>query len=388
MSTHSAVFDDDDEPPRGIASIPARISRRVSDYFGRRLTDTSQAVPSPGQPPLPMTATPNTQHPRTFSRTSKTNGSAYGYGGYRSRLASGATLNPRRGSMATSMRYRRGSNVDNHGRGSMAEGDLNFAQRLLLANENAVTNIADLWVAAAMNVDNEDPFESDSDIEEEDNEPTITLDSGESLANLGNSTAQSDGNTANATTAARNIRSGSQAPPLARLSRTHRPSTTNSLFPSSSLRHASSSPNPNRANSVSFSPMTPPSPRRPSTNAPSIFAHPGVKIPSAVLDAQQLLLSTGDMDSHLGHVDPLATISESRPTTDSELHSRADAESLVEKMPSLTSQLPIVVIIQYGVMALHTTSHDQIFMSYLVSCVLFHIILDCWSNYLACLQRL
>jgi len=34
-------------------------------------------------------------------------------------------------------------------------GDLNFAQRLLLANENAVTNIADLWVASAMNVDNE-----------------------------------------------------------------------------------------------------------------------------------------------------------------------------------------------------------------------------------------
>jgi len=32
-----------------------------------------------------------------------------------------------------------------------------------MANENAVTNIADLWVAAAMNVDNEDPFETDED---------------------------------------------------------------------------------------------------------------------------------------------------------------------------------------------------------------------------------
>ncbi|KAF5310717.1 hypothetical protein D9619_008153 [Psilocybe cf. subviscida] len=375
LSTHSAVFEDDDELPRGIVGIPARISRRVSDYFGGRLMDTSQGVTSSGQPPLPMTATPDTQHPRTFSRTSKTNGSAYGYGGYRSRLASGATLNGRRGSTATSMRYRRGSNVDNHGRGSMAEStsDLNFAQRLLLANENAVTNIADLWVAAAMNVDNEDVFESDSDIEE-DNDPTIHLHSGESLVNLGDSTPQSNTNASasspNATTPDRNIRSGSQASPLARLSRTHRPSTTNSLFPSSSLRHASSSPNPNRANSVSFSPMVPPSPRRPSTNAPSIFAHSGVKMPSAVLDAQQLLLSTGGMDSsgsHLGHVDPLATISESRPATESDLHSRADVESLAEKLPSLTSQLPIVVIIQYGVMALHTTSHDQIFMSYLVS---------------------
>jgi hypothetical protein len=100
---------------------------------------------------------------------------------------------------------------------------------------------------------------------------------------------------------------------------------------------------------------------------PAIFAHPGVKTPSAVLDAQQLLLSS---DMHSSPIinppqtaDLLGTISESRPL------SEADVESLAwtEKPPSLMSQLPIVVIIQYGVMALHTTTHDQIFMSYLVS---------------------
>ena len=55
------------------------------------------------------------------------------------------------------------------------------------------------------------------------------------------------------------------------------------------------------------------------------------------------------------------TIAESRHA------SQVDVELLVDKPPSLMSQLPIIVIIQYGVMALHTTTHDQIFMSYLVS---------------------
>ena len=45
---------------------------------------------------------------------------------------------------------------------------MNFAQRLLMANENVVTNIADLWVAAAINADNEDVFLSESEIEDED----------------------------------------------------------------------------------------------------------------------------------------------------------------------------------------------------------------------------
>ena len=99
-------------------------------------------------------------------------------------------------------------------------------------------------------------------------------------------------------------------------------------------------------------------PRRPSTNnVPSIFAHPGVKTPTAVLDAQLLLDSSIEQPL----TDPLQTIAESRQA------SQVDEELVTEKPPSLMSQLPIIVIIQYGVMALHTTTHDQIFMSYLVS---------------------
>ncbi|PPQ77975.1 hypothetical protein CVT25_015442 [Psilocybe cyanescens] len=350
ISPQTPVFEDDG--PRGIARIHRKFSRRFSDYFANRVPDAHQSPESPlDQPPLAMSSTPNTrlERTRTFSRTSKTNGSAYGYGGaYRSRLASNATLDARRSSFSSSMRRRRGNNFDGV-RDSVTDGaDLNFAQRLLLANENAVTNIADLWVAAAMNVDNEDPFEADSDIEEEGDEENDEL--AEPMPRA--ETLDSDAGTTTTTP--------KTTPPIARLSRPHRPSTTSSLHPPSSLRH--SSPMPHRP-SVSFSPMAPSSSRRPSTtNVPSIFAHPGVKKPPAVLDAQQLLL-TSDIDTT--PIDPLTPIAETRLS--SQTHSQADVESLAEMAPSLTSQLPIIVIIQYGVMALHTTTHDQIFMSYLVS---------------------
>ncbi|KAF9475124.1 major facilitator superfamily MFS-1 [Pholiota conissans] len=355
------VFEDEDEPRGGLARIQRRISRRFSDYFAKRVPDAHQRSASPllGQLPVPLSAAPNTRldRTRTFSRTSKTNGSAYGYGGaYRSRLASNATLNARRGSLSSSLRHRRGSAAVNGRPDYTAEtpSDLNFAQRLLLANENAVTNIADLWVAAAMNVDNEDPFESDAEDEEEDvqDEPLV-----------GNGTEEGTEMNGTTTPIYRGSRGGAIPTPIARLSRTsHRPSNTNSLHPASPLRHTS--PLPNRTNSVSFSPMIPSSPRRPSTSVPSIFAHPGVKAPTAVLDAQHLLLST-DVDNVVPSPDTLGVIAESRLAVPAE----ADVESLAltEKPPSLMSQLPIVVIIQYGVMALHTTTHDQIFMSYLVS---------------------
>jgi len=354
IKSHPPIPEEDSTPPTpnfeeevpsvGLARIQRRLSRRFSDYLAKRVPDAHRPSDTSA---LPMSA-PQT---RTFSRTSRANGSAYGYSGaYRSRLASNATtLNGRRTSLGSSMRRRRGSGD------AAAEGsDLNFAHRLLLANENAVTNIADLWVAAAMNVDNEDPFEPDSDVEEEDEEQVAQplIDSSPDP----NAASQREART-------------SLAPPIPRLSRTHRPSTTSSLHPSGlGSRHAS--PMPHRP-SVAFPPTpTTPSLRRPSTSVPAIFAHPGVKTPSAVLDAQHLLLSS---DMHPSPVigafsppqsaDLLGTISESRPM------SEADVESLAwtEKPPSLMSQLPIVVIIQYGVMALHTTTHDQIFMSYLVS---------------------
>ncbi|KAF8905262.1 hypothetical protein CPB84DRAFT_1705871 [Gymnopilus junonius] len=343
----------EEHEPQGIARLRRKFSRRLSDIFAKRVPDAHHGSESPlNEPALPLSlSTTQLQRTRTFSRTSKVNGSAYGYGGtYRTRLASNATSIARRGSLGSHMRRRRGSHVDGV-RDSVTEGsDLNFTQRLLLANENAVNNIADLWVAAAINVDNEDPFEPDSDIEEQ--EDLEAINSGEHSTTEEGAAQVVDPPLSTPVPSIPGSMSDSS--PIARLSRSHRPSSASSLQPARaapSMRRAS--PLPHRP-SVSFFPMSPGTPRRPST--PAIFTHPGVKAPSAVLDAQQLL----DLET-APSTDPLTTINESQPM------SRADVESLAEKPPSLSSQLPIVVIIQYGVMALHTTTHDQIFMSYLVS---------------------
>ena len=145
-----------------------------------------------------------------------------------------------------------------------------------------------------------------------------------------------------------------KAPPYCRFVRPHRQSFA---ITSSACRP-----------SVSFSPAlrsSLPSSRQPSVTVPTIFAHSGVKVPSAVYDAQQLALSPSDSlqperPSVAFTTDLLAPISETPISEDAE-------SQLIEKSPSLMSQLPLVVIIQYGVMALHNTTHDQIFLSYLVS---------------------
>lgn len=52
----------------------------------------------------------------------------------------------------------------------------------------------------------------------------------------------------------------------------------------------------------------------------------------------------------------------------------ADSTTTTETMPaaaqtSTLSQLPLFIIFQYGLLALHSTTHDQVFLSYLSSCV-------------------
>ncbi|TFK19579.1 major facilitator superfamily MFS-1 [Coprinopsis marcescibilis] len=327
---------EEEEPSPGILGLRKKISRRFSNIFAKRVPDIDPSTynANASQPAVPMHAPPNLERTRTFSRTSRANGSAYGYSGaYRKRLASAPTWNTRRGSLGSTMRRRRGSNYDAVARDSSNEGEeLNFAQRLLMANENAVTNIADLWVAAAMNVDNEDPFESDSDEEGQD-EDAVDLD--EEL--------EGDDGTSTAGPSSRRMSQSASAVPS---SSRHRPSVTSTHSASAVPRRLSQRHPP-----VSFTPLMH---RRPSM-VPSIFSHSGVRTPPAMLEAQRLLSGEGE------DAEALATIAESRQA------SQVDVESLHDKSPSIASQLPILIIIQYGVLALHTTTHDQVFMSYLVS---------------------
>ena len=65
--------------------------------------------------------------------------------------------------------------------------------------------------------------------------------------------------------------------------------------------------------------------------------------------------------------DLLSPIEESRPVSQTVGSDVTAGSSEEEKEPSLWSQLPMLIIIQYGLLALHATTHDQVFYLYLVS---------------------
>lgn len=227
-----------------------------------------------------------------------------------------------------------------------------------MANENAVTNIADLWVAAAMNVDNEDPFESDTEMGSDEDSGEEALDAGENVEHV---IVDDDAISASvmSTPTRRSRRASSNATPIARRSSNARGSIRPLRLGSPRLP---SSPWPTPERQASFSqPLEGTHTSRRFSNAPSIFSHPGVKTPAAVLDAQQLLAA----DAETAAADSLAPIAESRRV--SQIDGQVDVESLAEKPASLSSQLPIMIIVQYGLLALHSTTHDQVFMSYLVT---------------------
>jgi hypothetical protein len=217
-----------------------------------------------------------------------------------------------------------------------------------MANENAVTNIADLWVAAAMNVENEDPFETEEDDGSPSDGSSESLDLGEPLIGM------EDVTSATPTGRGRRFSRSRVAPDSS-------PTRRSSHLPSharTSIHVPSNLTSPQRrSTSRAFAPHHSsvfgfPSSRRHSSTVPSIFSHPGVKTPPAFLEAQRLASTFGETRTVSGEGAPV------------------DVEALDGKQPSLSSQLPILVIMQYGMMALHTTTHDQIFMSYLVTYVL------------------
>lgn len=365
------IPEEDSNPPspqpeehqhQGFVESARSISRRfsnLSNYLFRRRGSMTQA-PAPNELPSSQPAVllaPQT--PRASSRVSHADGSAYGYSGnYRNHLASSnsAALR-RRVSMAGSLAWRRGG-YDMR-RESIDSQDLSFAQRLVMANENAVNNIADLWVAAAINADNEDPFESDFDDEEATGEEQPEDANGNDAATIDSSQKQRGRGTST------KFLSMSINPLGQRPSRNQRPSRGSR--PSRSQFSASRQTSGSRQTigghpSFSIPPGSTSSVRRPSTSVPSIFSHSGVELPRAVLDAQDLLAR---LEEGTGPSDGLQPIMESRQSSHSAASSETEAPYM--KSPSLFSQLPILVIIQYGMFALHTTTHDQVFMSYLVS---------------------
>jgi len=215
-----------------------------------------------------------------------------------------------------------------------------------MANENAVTNIADLWVAAAMNVDNEEVFENDDAELEEPYESVFDAD-GDDANDNPNPLGVED------TLPERGKRfMGAIAPSVPS---TRRESRASALRRPSTPQHQLSQSPQRRRPSTQYGASGQPTgmvspPRRFSNAVPAIFAHPGVKTPPAVAEAPRLLNAPDSTQ-----------LQESMDTT----------PAVEEKQQSLMSQLPMAIIFQYGWLALHTTTHDMLFLTYVVSWVVF-----------------
>jgi hypothetical protein len=193
-----------------------------------------------------------------------------------------------------------------------------------MANENAVTNIADLWVAAAMNVDNGETFEPEQDLD--------TNAESEYLEHEGIPSSITSSPVHRGRPIGRNLVSAIGSPG-------QRSSVI--TFGQPSRMHSATMASP-ALDGVPFA-----------LRSPSIFSHPGVRTPSIVLDAQARAQESAGDNSLLPIMEHRQSVTESEVPT--------------EKPPSLTSQLPLVVIFQYGLLALHSTTHDQVFLSYLVT---------------------
>ncbi|KAG8895502.1 hypothetical protein FRB99_000564 [Tulasnella sp. 403] len=372
------------------------VRSKISGYFARRVREAyGPATPSPRNTPLISGSLPIAfagRHRGLSHSTYKTGpGSAYGYNGVRSRLASSVTGG--RGYGAPLGRRRlTGQSLPAEGEGG-AE-DLNFAQRLLLANEGNVTSMANLWVAAAINADNEEPFFDDSDGEGGPAESTAPQENGEA-----ESVFMEDEEPGPVTSPA--------GPPRGTQTPVHRQSTSRPSFASSSgvrpraslggfgfgplTQLSTASPRPSQAD-VSPSPHLArlqgssqfSSPRitlrRGSSvsnlGLPSIYNNTGLSSPPAL--AQGIQLPFFEEDRPYGHTQQLSVISEGSASVGTA--PSAVAPSIMESnfgstlappepepMPSMWSQLPIIIILQYGILALHNTVHDQYFLTYLVS---------------------
>ncbi|KAK0436494.1 uncharacterized protein EV420DRAFT_1652492 [Desarmillaria tabescens] len=299
---------DDDAFPRTFTggSLSKTLTQKLSGYLSARGQDTADTSTEPK--PGPSAALPILRS-NTFSKASRTSG----YGTFTSRY--GQSFRARRESMTSSVLP--SSNVQRR-RGS----DASIAHRMVMANENTVNNIADLWVAAAMNVDNDDPDQTDDDLSDDD-----SID----------------------TSRGRRYSRSNTASPFSRRSislQNGGGSGTPTLRPVP--LGASPHPQTRRLRQASLAPSV----DTVSKGMPSIYANTGVESSPAPAAPSMLFRS----DTLMSNTDALTTILEAR---------KSQVE--LERPPSMWSKLPGMIILQYGLLALHTTTHDQIFMSYLVT---------------------
>ena len=147
-ATHQTSPEEESLPATPTAMLPCKPS--IYEGLRRKASRTfsaSRVLDATPPTPVPLSLPPSTNRP--FPRTSRVDGYAYGYGSGRRAFSFRSQL----GSNMSTMSYRRGSQSYLHRRTtsnltaitgdgpprSYADSELSFAQRLLMENENTVT---------------------------------------------------------------------------------------------------------------------------------------------------------------------------------------------------------------------------------------------------------
>lgn len=274
-------------------------------------------------------------------------GTAYGYGGIRSKHP---TLAARRAIEAA----RRVSAADGrlkHDEPEDGDRNVSFATRLLLANEDNTFNINDLWLSAAVAQDTavfDDDDEYDEDLDDESqryhDDSAIDFDDASSLAPTEEGTPMD---------------SSFSSPSRSTMSRTR---TTSLRFPARS-RLVSGGSDLHRLRRTS---TTSRRYSNSSSHMPSIFANTGVASTPGIQafeepESSDLFSPTGTV-RRVGVPSALSAISEQHQSPNT-----STSSAMTERPQSRWKLLPLLVICQYGMLSCHDSTHGQLFLSFIVT---------------------
>lgn len=328
VSLHPTILEEEhiqsspshDEINAPYGSLTGSLAQRISSMH----VSHRETSPTSSSPLLVGSVGRRFSRTRTFSTSRSRRAGSFGYNTF---VPSSGGM--RRASLASTMRRRRTSVASV--REPMVDDEIGFAQRLLEAHGDAVASISDLWVASAMNMESEDALEDEDAVDSDDD---LSGDDNDSIT----SSQTHRGRPSSTRRSHHYMQFGS--PQIVNSART-------STFPRTSSMTLSSDGTQRLS------------------NLPPVFANPGVP-PPVVTDTQlqHLFMRTDTMESSGTGTGVLAPIFEGRSVSPSAVGH--DLEAAIEKPPSLISQLPMSIIIQFGLLALHTTTHDQVFVSYLV----------------------
>ncbi|KAI7959048.1 hypothetical protein MJO28_002839 [Puccinia striiformis f. sp. tritici] len=272
---------------------------------------------------------------------------------------------------------------------------LNFAQRLLLANEDAVFGLHDVWLAAATTQDREDEYSQMEDEQDgwdgsifEDDDSRLT-ESGmtgyEDSASISGPSSFDDRGRSNLLQHPSSQRLPSSRRPSASVARGSRPDM--GLSP----RHSFAADGTSQAPASALPPWLEQKMRTTSMASsirPAIFGNTGLATPRSM--SQNLFVpphskvSTSGNDANTtsaqtdnNNNNNLSVIPEGRSLLNpaalsSDQNTIVDLDNQLsdmedEKPTGLFNQLPLAIIAQYAILALHGTTCDQIFMSFLVT---------------------